>query len=40
MKRKTGGEGIASYWDEYYARVSQLIARYPDQVRLFETDKR
>ena len=32
-------EGIARYWDEYYARVSQLIARYPDQVRLFETER-
>ncbi len=32
-------EGIARYWDEYYARVSQLMARYSDQVRLFETKR-
>ena len=29
-------EGIRHYWDEYYRRVEELIARYPKHVRLFD----
>jgi len=30
-------EGIRLYWDEYYRRVDELIAKYPEHVRLFDT---
>lgn len=32
-------EGIGRYWDEYYEKVNELVARYPDQIRLFETEQ-
>ncbi len=31
-------EGIGRYWDEYYEKVDDLVARYPGHVRVFETD--
>jgi len=30
-------EGIGRYWDEYYQVVRELIARYPENIRLFDT---
>ncbi|HET6878695.1 MAG TPA: sulfotransferase, partial [Pirellulales bacterium] len=30
-------QGIRRYWDEYYSRVDELVARYPDHVRVFAT---
>lgn len=31
-------EGIGRYWDEYQQRVEDLAARYPDRVRVFDTE--
>ena len=30
-------EGIRRYWDEYHKRIDELIARYPEHIRLFDT---
>jgi hypothetical protein len=30
--------GIARYWDEYYQRVEELLARFPDNLRLWDTE--
>jgi len=30
-------EGVGRYWDEYYQRVDELLARYPDNLRLWDT---
>jgi hypothetical protein len=30
-------EGIRRYWDEYHRQVEELIRRYPDHIRLFDT---
>ena len=30
-------EGVRRYWDEYYQRVGELIERYPEHIRLFDT---
>jgi len=30
-------EGIRRYWDEYYRRVGELIERFPEHIRLFDT---
>ncbi len=30
-------DGIRRYWDDYYQRVDELIAKYSDNIRLFET---
>jgi hypothetical protein len=30
-------EGIRRYWDEYYRRVDELVRRYPEHLRLFDT---
>ena len=30
-------QAIRRYWDEYHARVDELVARYPDHVRVFGT---
>jgi hypothetical protein len=30
-------EGIRRYWDQYYQRVTELIERYPEHIRLFDT---
>jgi hypothetical protein len=32
-------EGIRRYWDEYHQRVEELIGRYPDHIRLFDTQE-
>jgi hypothetical protein len=31
-------EGIRRYWDEYYTRVDDLVGRYPDNMRLWDTE--
>ncbi|MCX7424709.1 MAG: hypothetical protein NTW96_03630 [Planctomycetia bacterium] len=31
-------EGIRRYWDEYHQRVEELLRRYPDNVRLWDTE--
>lgn len=30
-------DAIGRYWDEYYETIEQLIKRYPDNIKLFET---
>ena len=30
-------EGIRRYWDEYYEKVGELLNRYPEHIRLFDT---
>jgi hypothetical protein len=30
-------DGIRRYWEEYYQRVDELIGRYPEHIRLFDT---
>jgi hypothetical protein len=32
-------EGIRRYWDEYYATVEELVARYPEHIRVFDMDR-
>ena len=32
-------EGIGRYWDEYYGRAEELSRRYPEHLRVFDTDK-
>ena len=31
-------EGIRRYWNEYYQRVEELLQRYPENVRLWDTE--
>lgn len=31
-------EAIGKYWDEYYERAEQFAARFPQNVRIFDTD--
>jgi hypothetical protein len=31
-------EGLHRYWDEYYQRAEELARRFPDNVRLWDTD--
>lgn len=31
-------EGIGRYWDEYYERADDLVRRYPEHVRVFDTN--
>lgn len=31
-------EGIARYWQEYYTTAAELARRYPDQIRVFDTE--
>jgi hypothetical protein len=31
-------EGLRRYWDEYYQRAEELVRRFPDNVRLWDTD--
>jgi hypothetical protein len=30
-------EGIRRYWDEYHRRVNELVERYPENIRVFDT---
>jgi hypothetical protein len=30
-------EGIGRYWDEYYTRADELVRRFPEQFRVFDT---
>jgi hypothetical protein len=32
-------EGIRRYWDEYYEKVADLVGRYPQHIRVFETER-
>lgn len=32
-------EGIRRYWNEYYARIDQMIRLYPEHILLYETDQ-
>lgn len=32
-------EGIGRYWDEYYEKVDDLMRRYPEHIRQFDTDE-
>jgi len=31
-------EGIRLYWDEYYAAADRLTSRYPDNIRIYDTE--
>ena len=31
-------EGLRRYWDEYYARADELARRFPDNVRVWDTE--
>ena len=30
-------EGVRCYWDEYYQRAEELVIRFPDKIRIFDT---
>lgn len=32
-------EGIGRYWDEYYTRADELLAKFPENVRQFEMER-